>query len=69
MILAALGGQLVGGLIRSNFDNDFEKFLNSSDELNRRAQIKAAIQENNNVLTQEKAAVQYKGGEKAWLVE
>jgi len=68
MILAALGGQLVGGLIRSNFDNDFEKFLNSSDELNRRAQIKAAVEQNNNILAQEKAAAQYKGGEKAWLL-
>ena len=67
-ILAFLGGQLVGGILRNNFDNNFEKFLNDEDELNRRAQIKAAIQENNNVLTQERAAVQYKGGEKAWLL-
>jgi hypothetical protein len=67
-ILALLGGQLVGGVLKNSFDKKYEDFLNSETELKRTAQIKSAITQNNAVLEQERASLQYAGGQKKWLL-
>jgi hypothetical protein len=67
-ILALLGGQLVGGVLKNSFDKKYEDFLNGETELKRTAQIKSAIAQNNEVLAQERASLQYAGGQKKWLL-
>jgi len=67
-ILSLLGGQLIGGVLKNSFDKSYEEFLNSEDELKRTAQIKSAIAQNNEVLAQERASLQYAGGQKKWLL-
>jgi hypothetical protein len=68
-ILALLGGQLVGGILKNKFDNDFEKFLYDENELKKRATLQARIQNNAQDQKMFRAAEQHKGGESEYVYD
>lgn len=68
MLLATLGGKLVGSFLNKKFDNDLQTHLNSKDALAERALVRSAVDSANRITEQERAANAFTGGRRAYYM-
>ena len=69
MLLATLGGKLVGSFLNKKFDNDLQAHLNSKDALAERALVRSSVENANRITEQERAANTHKAGRSAYYME
>ena len=61
---AQLAGHFAGDYLRGRFDNELQEHLNSAPEMNRRALVRASVNEASDILAFQREAVKHSAGER-----